>query len=251
MKNNLYILVLDSDPKIVRSAWRALNPEGYSVEGVLSGKEAMQKIEQNNYALVFIGLGMPGIDGIALIKWIKQFRPATGIVVLTADQSQEPVREAHKLGIISHIRKPFTPEILKDATNKAIEWIKENSPENKPQEEFPASMFVKLDEVIHQYKNDSRHILQVLLRAQDILGYLPSAVQKRIAQGMSMYLSEIRSIVSFYTCFRTKPGVDHAPCYTRGTIRIWSDVTWKTGKGIEKAVNEFIKWRQLEEAKGT
>lgn len=250
MKNNIYIMVVDNDPKTIRSAWRALNPEGYSVEGILSGKEAIRKITHNNYDLIFVTLTAMEIDGITLIKRIKQLRPNTGIMVITDDPSQEPVREAHRLGIISHIRKPFTPEILKDVTNKAIEWMRENALENKPEEEFSQSKFAKLDNVIQQYKNDSRHILQVLLRAQDIFGHLPSLIQKHIAKGMNMYISEIHSIVSFYPCFRTKPGGDHTPCYMRGPIRIWSDVTWKTGKRIEKAVNEFIKLRELAEAKG-
>ncbi len=216
------------------------------MEGVLSAKKAMPRIRQNNYDLVFTDLLMPGTDGITLIKRLKQLRPDTGIVVMTDDPSQRAVEEAHKLGIISYVRKPFTPEMLKDVTNKAIEWIRENAIENKPKEEFPPSMLAKLDEVIHQYRKETNHIIRLMLHAQEIFGYLPSVIQKRIAQSLNMYPSEIRSIVSFYSCFRTKPGGEHPPCYMKRTEKIWRDVTWMTSRRVANAVNEFIRARQLE-----
>jgi hypothetical protein len=164
-------------------------------------------------------------------------------VVITDDLLQESVKEVHKLGIISHMRKPFTPGMLKAATNDAIEWIRGKAIENMPGEEFTAPMLAELDKVIHQFRENSGHIIHVLLLAQDIFGYLPSAIQKRIAQGMKIYPSEIHSIVSSNSCFRTKPGSDHSPCYMGRREKIWRDVTWKTDRRVINAVNEFIKGR--------
>lgn len=247
---NISILVVDDDPATIRSAWNALNREGYSVEGVLSGEEAMHRIERNNYTLAFIDLAMPGMDTVALIRWIRQFRPAVSIVVLADYKMQETIKEAHKLGIISILRKPFTPAILREVTKRTIELIQMNTPENKLGEEFSPVMFAELDKVIHQYREKPNSMIVVLLRAQDIFGYLPLVVQEHIAQGLNIYPSEIRSIVSFYSCFRTKPGGDHPRCYISGSGRAWIGVPWKTGKRVANAVNEFIKWRQLGNVKG-
>jgi CheY-like chemotaxis protein len=240
MKDNINILLVDNDPKILKSARRALKPRGYSLEGVLSGKEAILRMRQKRYDLVFVALTMPDMDGITLIKWIKQSYPAIGIVVIISDLLQEHIKEVHKLGIISLMRKPFTPEILREVTNKAIEWIRENTLESN-EEEIPSSKLAELDKVIHESRKNPSHIIRILLQAQEIFGYLPSMVLKRIAQEFNRYPSEICSIVSFYPCFRTKPGGDHVPCYMGRTEKIWKDVTWKTGRRVINAVNEFIK----------
>ncbi len=104
-------------------------------------------------------------------------------------------------------------------------------------------MLEELDTVIHQYRKNPGHAIRVLLQAQEIFGYLSPATQKRIAQELNMYPSEIRSIVSFYSCFRTKPELARTPCYVGGIERAWNGVTWMTGKRAANAVNEFIRSR--------
>ncbi|MBI5408055.1 MAG: response regulator [Nitrospirae bacterium] len=251
MKNSINILIADDDPEVIKSAWKALNHEGYSVEGVLSGEMAKDRIERNNYELALIDLAMPGMDSIYLIKWIRQSRPGVSIVVMADYMMQETIKEAHKLGIISHLRKPFTPALLKEVTNKALELIQVKASEKEPEEEFPPTVLAELDNVIHQYGKESNSIVRVLLDSQKILGYLPSMIQERIARALNIYPSEVRSIVSFYSCFRTKPGSGDTSYFKTGSGRAWRGVPWKTGKRVVDAVNEFIKMRELEEARGT
>ncbi|MBI5664633.1 MAG: response regulator [Nitrospirae bacterium] len=252
MKDHINILVVDDDPIIIKSAWRSLEPEGYNVEGVLSGREAMDKIEHNNYDLVVTDLMMPGIDGITFIRWLRQFRPAVGIVVVTGHliQEMETIKEAHKLGIITHMRKPFTPAMLKDVVKETLAWLKECALEPVTNEEFPAEMLETVDKVISQYKGNSSQTIRALLHAQDILGYLPAAIQKRIARGLDMYPSEIHSIVSFYPYFRTKADDERVPLQIMGSQKVWRGMPLKRGKKVETAVNEFIRMRQMEEAGG-
>ncbi len=245
MKNRIRIMVVDSDPEIIKSAWKVLNHEGYSVEGILSGNEAIYRIKKNHYDLVFTDIKMGGINGITLIKWIRQNRPAIGIVAIIDNPLTKTIKEAHKLGIISHMRKPFTPEILKDVTNKTIEWIRQDALKNEQEVKFQPEMLEELDAVIHQYRGNSGHAIRVLLHAQEIFGYLPPAIQIRIAEGLNMYPSEIRSIVSFYSCFRTKPEIARTPCYVGGIEKAWNSVTWMTEKKATDAVKEFIRCKQL------
>ena len=250
MKNSINILIADDDPGVIKSVWKSLNQEGYSVEGVLSGEMAMDRIARNNYDLIFTDLAMPGIDSIYLIKWIKQTRPAVGIVIMADSMMQETIKEAHKLGIINHVRKPFTPALLKEVTSKALELIKVKDAEKEPEEEFPAQVLAELDNVINQFGKESNSIVMVLLDAQKILGYLPSMIQERIARALNIYPSEVRSIVSFYSCFRTKPGNDTS-YFKTSSGKAWKGVPWKTGKRVINAVNEFISMREVEIAKGT
>ncbi len=244
MSENISILVVDEDAEILRSAVSSLHPEGYRAEGALSGKEAMQKIKYNHYDLVLACLGIHDINGISLIKWIRRFRPVTGIVVTAGNAAQESVKEALKLGAIDQLIKPFTPEMLKDAVIRAIARIKGHAAGNAREKDSALQMFAELDGMIQEYGKKPRSIIMLLLFAQDLFGYLPLLIQERIARGLNMYPSEIRGITSAYSCFKMMPDGGRAACYIKGSERMWRGFIPKTGRKITEAVNEYIKRKQ-------
>lgn len=210
MVDNIKILVVDDERVIIRSVQMVLKAEGYDIEGASSGKDAILKMEQNNYNLVLTDLNMPEMDGITLIRWLRQKRPGVGIVILTGYPSQETIKEALELGIIDYVPKPFTPAVLTDVTQRAVEWLKKKvSVEEKPAEEFPPSMIEEIDRVIKQYRSKPGSSIPVLQRCQRIVGYLPPQVQKRVAKGLNLSPAQVHSIVSFYSFFTMKPRGDH------------------------------------------
>jgi NADP-reducing hydrogenase subunit HndA len=218
------ILVVDDELVVIKSAERVLKSEGYQIEGALGGREAILKMEQGNYDLVFTDLKMPEVDGITLIRWIKKSRPGIGIVIITGYPSQETMKEALELGIIDYVPKPFTPTVLLDVTKRAVQWAEGRKPaEEKSAEEFPPSMAAELDRVIREFRHRPGCLIPVLQRAQEIVGYLPPVVQKRIARGLSIPEAEVHSVVSFYSFFTMKPRGDHniriclgTACYVKG-----------------------------------
>jgi NADH-quinone oxidoreductase subunit E/NADP-reducing hydrogenase subunit HndA len=212
MADGIKILVVDDEPVIIRSCEIVLKSEGYNVEGVLGGKEAILKMEQNAYDLVFTDLKMPEVDGITLIKWIKQNRPDTGIVIITGYPSQDTIKDALEVGIIDYVPKPFTPAVLADVAQRAVEWIEKKTPADKKaqeEEEFPPSMISEINRVINEYKDKPGSAIPVLQRCQGIVGYLPPEIQKRIAKGLNLTPAQIHSVVSFYSFFTMKPRGDH------------------------------------------
>ncbi len=218
------ILIVDDELIVIKSAERVLKSEGYSVEGALGGREAILKMGQDSFDLVFTDLKMPEVDGITLIRWIKKTKPDVGIVIITGYPSQDTIKEALELGIIDYVPKPFTPSVLLDVTERAVEWTKGRKPEEaKTAEEFPPAMAAELDRVIAQLKKKPGALIPVLQRAQEIVGYLPPVVQKRIAKGMNIPEAEVHSVVSFYSFFTMKPRGDHnirvclgTACYVKG-----------------------------------
>ncbi len=224
MSDEPKILVVDDELVVIRSAERVLKSEGYQIEGALGGREAILKMEQGTYDLVFTDLKMPEVDGITLIRWIKKSRPNIGIVIITGYPSQETMKEALELGIIDYVPKPFTPSVLLDVTKRAVEWAEGRKPaEEKAPEEFPPAMAKELDRVIREYRHRPGSLIPVLQRAQEIVGFLPPVVQKRIAKGLNMPEAEVHSVVSFYSFFTMKPRGDHnvrvclgTACYVKG-----------------------------------
>lgn len=232
MADNIKILVVDDEPIVIRSAKRVLSAEGYDVEGAAGGREAIYMMEKNNYTLVLTDLKMPEVDGITFMKWIRKSRPDTGIVVITGYPSQETIKDALEIGIIDYVPKPFTPAVLMDVTRRALEWMKiKVHVEEQPKEEFPPSMLNELDRVIKEYKNKLGSTIPVLQRAQEIVGYLPPLIQKRVARGLNVSTADIHSIVSFYSFFTMKPRGDH-------TIRVCLGTACYV-KGIEAVINKL------------
>ncbi len=211
MADDVKILVVDDEPIIIRSCETVLKSEGFNVEGALGGKEAILRMERTAYDLVFTDLKMPEVDGITLIRWIKQKRPDTGIVIITGYPSQDTIKDALEVGIIDYVPKPFTPAVLLDVTHRAVEWIRRKAPVEKKEKEgeFPPSMLQEIDRVIKQYKNKPGSSIPVLQRCQQIVGYLPPQIQKHIAKGLNLTPAQVHSIVSFYSFFTMKPRGDH------------------------------------------
>jgi NADH-quinone oxidoreductase subunit E/NADP-reducing hydrogenase subunit HndA len=248
MGRDMRILFVDDEPIITRSAERVLNAEGYVVDGVLSGREAASRMEQDHYDLLVTDLRMPEMDGLTLIRRTKAYRPSMGIVVITGYPSQETMKEVLDLGIIDYVPKPFTPDVLIDVTRRATEWMGRAAAEQEAGEEFPPSMIAELDKVIDQYKGKPGGAIPVLQRAQEIVGYLPPVIQKRIARGLNIYPAEIHSIVSFYSFFTMKPRGDHTikvclgtACYVKGI----EPVLHKIKDALQIEVGETTKDRKF------
>jgi len=87
--------------------------------------------------------------------------------------------------------------------------------------------FQKLDEIIEKYKDTRGALIPVLHEAQEVYGYLPLSVQKRISEGLNIPLAEIYGVVTFYTQFSLKPKGENrinvcmgTACYVKGASQI-------------------------------
>lgn len=118
-KNN-HVLVVDDEAVICTSVQKILASDGYHVECAHSTDEAIEKFNQNRYALTLLDLRMPRIGGIELLRQIKNVWPDTRVIIITGYASIESAVEATKLGAISYLQKPFTPQELRKVVNDAI-----------------------------------------------------------------------------------------------------------------------------------
>ncbi len=121
MPEDIKILVVDDELRVLKNAERAVKTMGYSVEDALSGKEATIKMEKSNYNLVLTDLKMPGMDGIEVQKEIKERWPETKVLIMTGYQSIDPETiEAERLIASDYIGKSFTPDTLIAAVDKVL-----------------------------------------------------------------------------------------------------------------------------------
>ena len=78
-------------------------------------------------------------------------------------------------------------------------------------------IYLKLDEVINQYKGKAGGLIPVLHQAQLIFGFLPKEVQIRVAEGLGIPLSEVYSVITFYSLFSLQPRGKHTIGVCLGT----------------------------------
>jgi len=204
------VLVVDDEPVVLTSCERILTPEGYNVKGVSSVKDAMEYLKNGDVDIVITDLKMPEMDGIDLIRWLKDNNPSIGIVVITGYPSQETIKDALHMGIIDYLPKPFSPALLLDVTAKAISFVRSKGVEEvKTEEQEVAEKAEEIRKVIEANRNRPGSLIPVLQQTQEILGYLPPAVLKLIARGLNIPVSEVHGVVSFYSFFSMKPKGRH------------------------------------------
>lgn len=121
------ILVVDDEKLILDMIKIELEKQGYMVTTTNSSKEAIKFIELSKYDLVLIDLMMPHITGLELLQMIKERRPETAVIMITAHGSIETAVKAMKLGAYDYITKPFSSDEFIITVNKAIEYAKAQS----------------------------------------------------------------------------------------------------------------------------
>jgi DNA-binding NtrC family response regulator len=114
-------VLLVEDETIVRESLRDwLVEDGYDVECVDTGEEALARIKQEDFGVVVLDLRLPGVDGLRVFEQAKELKPETKGVIITAYPSKETLDEARKLGLIDYLVKPFKISDLEKLIGAAL-----------------------------------------------------------------------------------------------------------------------------------
>ena len=120
----LSVLIVDDEEDILNILKFILTKEGYQVDTALDGKQALQLFKKGSYDIVLTDLRMPEMDGIELLQRIKEIRPETEVLIMTAYASIESAVLAMKKGAADYIVKPFLNEDVKMRIARVAEHIK-------------------------------------------------------------------------------------------------------------------------------
>lgn len=114
------ILVVDDEDIVRTSCSRTLSPEGYEVRLAKNGVEGLKLANEDRFDLVLTDLKMPDMDGIEVLRIIKEKWPETAVIIVTGYQTVDTAVKAIKLGAYDYIEKPFTPDALISAVAEAL-----------------------------------------------------------------------------------------------------------------------------------
>jgi DNA-binding response OmpR family regulator len=115
-----YILVIDDEVAVNNNIRKILAKKGYDVDQAVTREEALNKIETKPYHLVLLDLKIPGVKGLELLKAVRDHNPEANVIIITGYASIETAVEAARIGAIDYLAKPFTPDEIRTATDKAL-----------------------------------------------------------------------------------------------------------------------------------
>jgi len=142
------ILVVDDEPEISWAFAKVLGEDGYEILTAKNGKEALTKVEREEPDLVFLDVKLPGMDGIAILRKIKEARHDQLVIMLTGHEDVKTAVEAMKLGAYDYLIKPLPNERLKIIVQHALETTALSRQVNTLSQEI--SKRVTLDRIIGQ-----------------------------------------------------------------------------------------------------
>lgn len=107
------IMVVDDRAGIRKLLQEVLQSAGYDVLTAASGDEAVAFVQQNSIDLVLLDMKMSGMDGLDTLTLIKEVAPQVIVLIMTAYEELEVLKEARRRGAADCISKPFDIEELK------------------------------------------------------------------------------------------------------------------------------------------
>jgi DNA-binding response OmpR family regulator len=120
------ILIVDDDKVIADILFDLIADNQRVVDVCYDGLTAIERIQKGPYDLIIADLVMPKVDGLEILKYVKQIHPDSIVIILTGYASIETAIMAIREGAYDYIRKPCKLEEIKVVIDNAIDKIKLN-----------------------------------------------------------------------------------------------------------------------------
>lgn len=114
------ILAVDDEEIILSSFRKILVLDGYCVDTVETGQEALGLIQKRHYDFLFTDLKMPEMNGVDVCKSAKHLRPDIDVIIITGYASVDSAVETMKFGAMDYVEKPFSEDELIAMVNKFL-----------------------------------------------------------------------------------------------------------------------------------
>jgi DNA-binding response OmpR family regulator len=121
MNKNVTILVVDDEPSVRVMLEAALRPQGYRVETAGSGMDARAALAQREYDLLLLDLRLGDLDGIDILREVKERTPATEVILLTAHGSINSAVAALRHGAFDYLLKPAQVNDIRERVERGLE----------------------------------------------------------------------------------------------------------------------------------
>ena len=108
------ILIVDDEERMCESLGRLLSKEGYSVVTATSGNRALEEMRKESFDAAIIDVKMPGMDGVTLLKELKEWNPGLGVIMMTSYGNIDTYLSSMNMGAFEYLMKPINFDELKN-----------------------------------------------------------------------------------------------------------------------------------------
>ncbi|MEO7538427.1 MAG: sigma-54 dependent transcriptional regulator [Pyrinomonadaceae bacterium] len=115
------ILIVDDEQSYRQLLTLVFEEQGNTIRTAMNGRQALELLDAEPADVIISDVKMPDMDGIEMLRSVRQTLPELGVILMTAFASVETAREAFKLGADDFIQKPFDVEELKLIVKKTLE----------------------------------------------------------------------------------------------------------------------------------
>jgi DNA-binding response OmpR family regulator/predicted regulator of Ras-like GTPase activity (Roadblock/LC7/MglB family) len=115
------IFVIEGEEALNRSLVNSLRKEGYMVQGVVSGTDAVRALWSEEYDVVICDLKTPGADGFELLQWLRAYRPNTLMIMVGSPGSEAMRSQALENGATAYLEKPLDFRIVKEELRRHLQ----------------------------------------------------------------------------------------------------------------------------------
>ncbi|WP_269671013.1 response regulator [Paenibacillus sp. 481] len=115
------VLIVDDQNGIRVLLMEVFSSEGYMTYQASNGKTALEIVRDHAPDIVLLDMKIPGMDGLEILKQIKQMKPYMNVIMMTAYGELDMIKEATDLGAIMHFTKPFDIDEMRVAVNMTLE----------------------------------------------------------------------------------------------------------------------------------
>jgi len=152
-----HILVMEDESSVAQGLEMILTEEGYKVDVAATGRSALTTLENDGIDLLVADLRLPDIDGMDVIRQVRQNKPNTEVIVITGYGTTAIAVEAMRLGVHDFLPKPFGEEQIKTAIGDAL----------KEHVRKPVAPVTRKAETPEEKLIQKREVLQVLNRSAE------------------------------------------------------------------------------------
>lgn len=168
IKSNWNILIVDDDFSVRDILFQKLKLDGYNCNDVDCAEKALDLVYTNSPDVVITDLKMPGMDGIELLRRIKQFEEEIGVIIITAYADIESVITALEAGANDYVIKPFfSMDEISICVNRALEWRKLKLENREHQFNLEKKVATQSERIRNLFMNSIKALSQAL-EAKDI-----------------------------------------------------------------------------------
>lgn len=127
------VLIIDDEQEICSSISMILEYEGYAVDSTTSATDGLRKFNEQDFSAVLLDIQMPEMNGFEVLKKIKEAKPSTSVIIISAHGSVENAVKATRLGAFDFLEKPIDRDKLLISVRNATEQatLKEENEEIK------------------------------------------------------------------------------------------------------------------------